>query len=246
MHFTQTLTNFGRRPVCVIVTLAACVVLVSLSAVTAHAQKPPPGATVLFSGNKKDITANWVEQGTTKPAGWLFVASEKAMQTTSYAGMPTSGIVSKQKFQDCLVHVEFLIPVGAPGQGNSGVGLQNLYEIQILESSGVTTPTVDDCGAVYGETSPLFNACLKPGAWQKYDIIFRAPRFDTLGNKIDDARMTVDQNGVVIQNNQDVFGPTGIGGTTESAQPGPITLQYHGSNVLFRNVWVFPLPSPGA
>lgn len=236
----STLTKYSRKTLLAIKPLAIGVLFLSLSLVKALAQQPPPGAVVLFSGKKTDIATNWYKRGTKTNAAWTFVSSQNAMRTTSY------DIVSKKVFQDCILHVEFLIPSNASQRGNSGVFLKEGHEIQILDSYGISSPSKTECGAVYGQTSPLYNACFKPDSWQTYEIVFRAPRYDDAGNKIENAHMTVTQNGVLIQNNQNI--PTRTDGETEnnSTLSGPIRLQYHGSSVLFRNVWVLPLPAHGA
>ncbi|CEK13288.1 3-keto-disaccharide hydrolase [Chthonomonas calidirosea] len=207
---------------------------------------PPPGAknvVYLFTGKPNEIAENWVYRGSHQPAQWIF--DHGTMR-------PRGGdIISKQTFTDFHLHVEFWEPYmpNAHGQerGNSGVAPYGLYEIQVLDSYGIPDPGTGDCGAVYGQTAPLLNACKPPLQWQTYDIIFRAPRWDTNGKKIEDARVTVLQNGIVVQNNTIIPEPTGIAyGRKEHPGPGPILLQDHGSPVRFRNVWVIPLPEHGA
>src|SRR5439155_5636782 len=108
-------------------------------------------------------------------------------------------IVTKQYFTDFQLHVEFKVPYmpDKKGQerGNSGVGLQSHYEIQVLDSYGFKEPGTGDCGAVYSQAAPLVNACRPPLEWQTYDITFHAARFDTDGKKTANARVTVFQNG---------------------------------------------------
>lgn len=158
--------------------------------------------------------------------------------------VPGSGsIVTKNSFKDFQLHVEFNIPdspAGAEGQakGNSGIYIQKRYEVQILDSFG-EKPLIDGCGALYKTKAPDKNVCKKSGEWQSYDIFFRAPRWKD-GKKIQNARITVLQNGVVIHNNVDIPDKTGLG-QPEGPQPGPIKLQDHGAAVQFRNIWIVPL-----
>jgi hypothetical protein len=202
------------------------------------------GVIVLFSGKGEEMKQNFVFKNG-QPADWKLV--DGAMQTRN------GDIVSKQEFDDAIYHVEFKVPLmpEAKGQarGNSGVIIQGCYEIQILDSYGIENPGKGDCGAIYNHAAPLVNACKKPLEWQSYDIVFRSPRFDAEGKKIEPARVTVFQNGVLIQNNQHIPGSTGLGKLPppgDYSQPGPLLLQYHGNDVQFRNVWVLPLPKSGA
>lgn len=199
------------------------------------------GVLVLFSGKEEEIAKNWTHGGG-KDATWKFV--DGAMQARN------GSIVSKETFKDCQLHVEFRVPfmpdAKGQGRGNSGIGLQSRYEVQVLDSFGKAEPGTGDCGAIYNVAAPLFNACKKPLEWQTYDILFRAPRYDAAGKKIENARITVFQNGMLIQNNVEVTKGTGIGQEPPTEQPGPINLQDHSNPVEYRNVWVLPLPASGA
>ncbi|WP_405060048.1 DUF1080 domain-containing protein [Kribbella sp. NBC_01505] len=155
-------------------------------------------------------------------------------------------IRTRQQFGDFKLHVEWYEPYYPPevtgqARGNSGVYLQERYEIQVLESFG--QPTADNiAGAIYSKKAPDVNAGTASGTWQTYDITFRAARFDAAG-KVDNARATVVWNGVTVQNDVPIDGGTG-GGNSESALPGSIRLQDHGdagANPRFRNVWIEPL-----
>jgi hypothetical protein len=207
-------------------------------AVSASPQKPPKDAIILFSGKPDELAANWVVEGTSQPPEWKLVGG--AIESVK------ASIVTKQTFQDFVLHVEFKVPYmpneHGQGRGNSGVGLQDRYEIQVLDSYGIADPGSGDCGAVYSQAAPLFNACKKPLEWQTYDIVFRAPRYDDAGKKTENARVTVWQNDILVQNNQAITGPTGIDDHKPQSEPGPIMLQYHHNSVQFRNVWVLPLP----
>lgn len=156
----------------------------------------------------------------------------------------TGNLVSTDAISDAQIHVEFTTPkadaeAGKKGQerGNSGVYIQGRYEVQVLDSYQNDTYADGQCGAIYKQHPPLVNACRAPGQWQTYDIVFTAPRFDKDGKKTANARLTVLHNGVLVQNNAEVTGPTG-GGKEEAPTPGPLVLQDHGNLVQYRNVWV--------
>lgn len=202
--------------------------------------KPPSNAVVLFDG--KNLDCFLADNG--KSAGWDI----KDGITTVKPG--TGSIVSKEKFVDQYLHLEFRLPdmPDAKGQAkaNSGVFLQGRYEVQVLDSFGWDSPGTGDCAALYNMHAPLVNAGKPAMEWQSYDIIFRAPRFDAQGNKTEDARMTVLFNDVVVQNN--VVIPKSTGGEIDSkySEPGPLMLQDHGDLVSYRNVWIVPLPEKGS
>ncbi len=208
------------------------------------AMAKPPQKIVLLDSRAHNLAANWRMRYRDEPADWPV---ENGAITSK-----GSDIMTKEEFGDFLLHVEFKVPYmpEAHGQerGNSGIGLQGRYEIQILDSYGIADPGSGDCGAVYNQSAPLFNACKPPLEWQKYDIYFRAPRLDTDGKVTENPRVTVLQNGIVVQNNTEIRGPTGIQyaqfkGMTST---GPIVLQFHNNTVQFRNVWIVPLPPHGA
>jgi hypothetical protein len=207
------------------------------AAASAPMRQPPPDAVILFDG--RDLS-NW-HQPDGRPAAWK--VADGAM--TAGGG----NIVTKESFGDAWIHVEFMEPdmPNAHGQekGNSGVYVQARYEIQVLDSYGIKVPGRGDCGAIYGEYAPLVNANKPPLQWQTFDIIFRAPRVDASGKTLEQGRMTVLQNDMVIQNNEELLGPT-AGGDPNIAAPGPLLLQDHGAPVKFRNVWVVPLPLKGS
>ncbi|MGW9367502.1 family 16 glycoside hydrolase [Streptomyces albidoflavus] len=152
---------------------------------------------------------------------------------------------TKQGFQDFRAHVEFWLPelppdVTGQDRANSGVYLQERYEVQILDSYGDTTLADDEAGAIYTKKAPDVNAATAPETWQTYDITFRAARYDASGEKTEDARITVVWNGVTVHDDAAVDGPTG-GGAAEDPTAGAIRLQDHGSKIRYRNVWVEPL-----
>jgi hypothetical protein len=198
---------------------------------------------VLFSGQSDDLSKNWVRRDGTSTPRW---------RVQDGTMTPTGGdIMSRQKFSDFQLHVEWREPSlpQARGQakGNSGVFLQGRYEVQVLDSYGIADPGRGDCGAIYDQAAPLVNACKPPLEWQTYDITFRAPRVDSATHKVTEpARVTVLQNGIAVQDNQEIAGVTGAAIDNAVDQPGPVLLQDHGHPVAYRNVWVLPLPPHGA
>jgi 3-keto-disaccharide hydrolase len=198
---------------------------------------PPSDAVTLFNG--RDLSG-WVRRGSGAPAGWK--VADRVMEVVPGTG----DIHTTRQFTDFQLHVEFNVPYmpNAHGQarGNSGVYLQGSYEIQVLDSFGLDSKN-DDCGAVYGQTPPLVNACRPPGEWQTYDILFHAPRFDAAGQLAEKARVSVLQNNIWIQDNVSIEGPTRASMERDVHQPGPIMVQDHGSRVKYRDIWIRPLPA---
>lgn len=197
--------------------------------------RPPPGSIALFRG--LDLK-EWVQVDPDgEPCRWILL-DNGAMEVRD------GGIKSKRTFRDLKVHVEFRTPfmpeAREQARGNSGIYLQGRYEVQILDSYGLDGKD-NECGGIYKTSAPRVNMCAPPLQWQTYDINFFAPQFDDSGNKIQDARMTVYHNGVLIQEEVSVPEPTAANIGGDPAQPGPLHLQDHGNPVWFRNIWVVPL-----
>jgi hypothetical protein len=190
---------------------------------------PPSDAIVLFNG--KDMS-QW----------------DKAEKWIVQDGCAVSGgndIHSKQAFGDCQLHVEWASPekvVGkGQGRGNSGVYMMGIYEVQVLDSYNNDTYYDGQAASIYKQHPPMVNACRKPGEWQTYDIIWQCPKFDAKGNLLKPAYVTVLHNGVVVQNHFELSGGTSWTEKphyTAHAAKLPITLQFHGNPVRFRNIWI--------
>jgi hypothetical protein len=181
--------------------------------------RPAEGAKVLFDGSSTDAFTD----GKISPAGNLM-----------------HGTMTTAPVRDFDLHIEFRTPFmpTARGQarGNSGVYIQQRYEVQILDSFGLAGAH-NECAGVYKTKAPDVNMCLPPLAWQTYDIQFRAARFDDAGKKTADARLTVVHNGIPVQRDFALPNKTGAG-KAEGPEPMPIALQNHGNPVEFRNIWI--------
>ncbi|MCK5853488.1 DUF1080 domain-containing protein, partial [bacterium] len=151
----------------------------------------------------------------------------------------------KEGFGDIQLHVEWAAPVPpkghSQGRGNSGVFLMGRYEVQVLDSYNSETYADGQASAVYGQNPPQVNACRPPGEWQAYDIIFHRPHFDNLGRVIKPARITVMHNGILVQDNVELWGRTDWLKFREyECHPDklPLSLQDHGNPVRYRNIWL--------
>jgi hypothetical protein len=202
---------------------------------------PPSDAIILFDGT--DINKEWEEaaRGGVKPATWII--KDGAMVSVKGSG----SLKTKRVFNDFQLHVEWKTPSEitgtSQGRGNSGVYLQDLYEVQILDSWHNRTYRNGQAGAFYKQYAPLVNASRKPGEWQTYDIVFTAPRFGKDSTTyFTPPRATVFHNGILIQNNVALRGPTTFVGIPEylikKHGAGSIQLQQHGNPVAFRNIWI--------
>ena len=188
-------------------------------------EKPPEGAVVLFGGEGDE--KKW-------DGGRLVGLSDGKFLNV--------GVKSQEKFGAFKAHVEFRTPwmpnSTGQGRGNSGVYLQDRYELQVLDSFGLAGEN-NECGGFYQAHKPAVNMCLPPLAWQTYDIEFTPAQFDAAGEKTADAKATVFHNGVKIHDGVTFKGPSG-GGQKEEPTPGPFQFQNHGDPVVYRNVWVVP------
>jgi len=190
---------------------------------------PPSDAVVLFDGSNLDAWEN----------------GDKWLIEDGVATAKQSAITTKKHFGDIQLHLEWSAPVEVRGEGqgrgNSGCYLMGLYEVQILDSFQNQTYFDGQAGSIYKQSPPLANAMRKPGEWNTYQIIFNAPRFRGNGDLEKSAHVTLIQNGVLLLNNFELYGRTSY---TEAphykphAETGPISLQFHGDAVRFRNIWL--------
>ena len=198
---------------------------------------PAPSDAIVLLGPNTDLSKWQMTQGG-GPVTWPIDAS----------GVMSSGKgmirTVRNDFTDYQLHVEFATPSevkgNSQGRGNSGVFLNGVFEIQVLDSYDNKSYADGQASAMYGQYPPMVNASRKPGEWQSYDITFTAPRF--AGDKLEKpATVTVLHNGVVVHANQAFLGPTmhrQIGTYAPSNAKGFIGLQDHGNPVRFRNIWV--------
>ncbi|MEN9555999.1 MAG: hypothetical protein RLZZ232_2285 [Planctomycetota bacterium] len=196
---------------------------------------PPSDAIVLFDGTSLEAWENGDQ--------WLVQDGIAIPQKTA--------ITTKQHFGDIQVHLEWSAPTeirgAGQGRGNSGCYLMGLYEVQVLDSFENPTYFDGQAGSIYKQTPPMANAMRKPGEWNTYQIIFNAPRFRGNGDLLTPAYVTLIHNGVLLLNHFELHGATSY---TEAphykAHPetGPISLQFHGDAVRFRNIWVRELKAP--
>jgi hypothetical protein len=190
----------------------------------------PSDAIVLFDG--KDV-AKW------QPTEWKLV--DGCVEASG------GDFTSKESFGNCQIHLEWLAPANFKGpwynQGNNGVLLMGLYEIQIFDSWNGKIYPDGQAAAIYAQTPPLVNACRPPGEWQTFDIVFTAPIFAE-GKLTQPARVTMLHNGVLVHLNEEIRGETGhriLPEYKRKISQGPLVLSGHGCPVRFRNIWVRPL-----
>lgn len=214
-------------------------------------QDAPSDAITLFNGKTIDA---WYGDDSTKTAGWDIAGGIMTVNKK------TGGIITKQKFMDYQLHLEWRIPTNITGEdqsrGNSGVFLAYLgiankyfesgYELQILDNYNNKTYVNGQCGSIYKQSIPLVNICKKPGEWQTYDIIWKAPRFNADSSLKTPAYVTVLQNGVLVQDHTELLGQTFWIGNPAYKMHGksPIRLQSHGDPsepISYRNIWIRPL-----
>jgi hypothetical protein len=194
---------------------------------------PPEDATVLFDGTD---ASEWVMLRDGEPFQW-------SLGDGYFEVKPKTGdIRTKKVFTDFELHLEFWLPLEpdhtSQARANSGLYLQGLYEIQILDSYENDTYAMGECGALYMQAPTLTNANLPPQQWQTYHVAFRAPRFDDEGLRVKDGAVTIYQNGRLIHNATPISEVTGGAMGHSPSEPGPIRLQDHGNLIRFRNIWI--------
>jgi hypothetical protein len=204
----------------------------------ANDSDPASDAIILFNGT--DINSEW-EDSKGNPSKWI-------VQDGALICVKGSGVIkTKRKFSNFQLHIEWKTPSEVTGEsqgrGNSGVYLQELYEVQVLDSYNNRTYRHGQAGSIYKQFAPLVNVSRKPGEWQSYDIIYTAPTFNNdTTTYFTPPRVTVLHNGVLIQNNVSLRGPTEYIGIPEyfikKHGPASLVLQDHGNPVAYRNIWI--------
>jgi hypothetical protein len=206
----------------------------------------PSDAIILFNGKSLD---QWVSvKDSTKPATWKVSGNTFAVDKTG------GNIQTKRSFTNYQLHIEWQVPKSITGtgqaRGNSGLFLASTgpgddgYELQILDNYNNKTYVNGQAASIYKQTPPLANANKKPGEWQTYDVIWTAPHFNADGSLLSPARVTVLFNGILVQNNTELQGPTKYIGKASYEKPHgacPIKLQAHGDKsepLSFRNIWI--------
>lgn len=198
----------------------------------------PSDAIILFDG--ADLNQWTSAKDTTVAAPWKIVDNDH------FEVVPGSGnIQTKMKFGDCQLHIEFSAPDKVEGEsqgrGNSGLFLQNRYELQILDSYQNRTYRNGQAGSIYKDKAPLVNAMRGPLEWNTYDVVYRAPRFKADGQLDTPATITVLHNGVLVQNNTTINGNTyyiGLHDYPSAHGNDVISLQDHDNKTQFRNIWL--------
>ena len=189
---------------------------------------PPAGAIVLFDGKNTD---EW--------------KGGRLDAKTGFLNTDGNDIVSKRKFSNYTVHLEFMLPyrpdARGQGRGNSGFYQVDHFELQILDSFGLDGVN-NECGGFYTKAAPKLNMCAPPLSWQTYDVDFTNAVQGADGKKAKNAIASVKHNGVVIHDGQEISGPTGGHRNDPEGTPGPLKLQGHGNPLQFRNIWIVEKP----
>ena len=236
------------------------IIVLSLGLMNVYSQKSvglgaeaPAGAEVLFDGTAESLHGNWIywegpRFAAEMPIKWEIVKDPMDGGTVMSSDDPavvdhkygSADIVTKKEYRDFRIHVEFLIEQKG---GNSGVYLQNRYEIQILDNDS----TQHGMAAVINEIDSPYFAYKGVGNWNSYDMVFRAARF-TDGKRTEKALVSNYFNGIKVYSNigiNQVWGGanSGIDGGNDEGKgitdsPGGIKLQAEGYSVLYRNIWI--------
>lgn len=232
---------------------AAIVPLGSARAEVGVGAPPPAGAEVIIDGTRETLDEKWTywegpRFSSSLPIKWKIVEDpvDEGTALMTYDPAAAGGkygaadIVTKKKYRDFRLHIEFLIPKAG---GNSGVYLQNRYEIQVLDGD----KTKHGMGAIINESESPYHAYNGLGKWNAYDMVFRAARFED-GKKVEPARLTMYFNGEKVHKNHPIMqvwgGPnSGIDGGNDGGKgitdrPGGLKLQAEGHDVLYRNAWI--------
>ena len=233
----------------------AFLITLLFAGITSRGSNQASAAEQLFNG--KDLAGWRIPTGEWKVIGGVELNPENHKEFVTVPGTgvmvnnpkgKTVNLISEFEHGDVEAHIEFVVPK----ESNSGVYFQGRYEIQILDSWGVKEPKYGDCGGVYASCSepkpdfkgrpPSVNASKPPGQWQSFDVLFRAPRFDSSGKKIENARFVkVSHNGQLIQENVEVPRPTCAAHWLDEKPMGPLMLQGDHGPVAYRNIRIKPV-----
>ncbi len=196
----------------------------------------PSDAIVLFDGKNFD---EWISTKDSTAVKWTL------NNDGSFTVLPgTRDIQTKRNFGSMQLHIEWKSPekIEHEGQhrGNSGVFLQNRYEVQVLDNNNNSTYVNGQVGSIYKQSVPLAFASVETGKWNTYDIIFHAPEFNAAGQRVKAGTVTVLHNGVLVQDHFELLGTTEYIGWPKNIAHGkaPIKLQDHNATVSYRNIWV--------
>jgi hypothetical protein len=210
----------------------------------------PDGAVVLFDGTAESLE-NWMhrdKEGRESAPSWKIVDDYLEIVPKKLFKSAGGDLVSRETFGSCELHMEFWLPYEPDNReqnrANSGVFINDVYEVQILDSYGLVGDWTE-CGALYKVSPPKVNRCLPPGEWQTYDILYQAPEYNDNGELVKNAVMTVRHNGELIHNQQELFEVTyyvqSIRLAPPPSKPGHIVLQDHSHPIRFRNIWIKPI-----
>jgi hypothetical protein len=218
------------------------IILLFASAATAQEAKP----ILLFNGKNLE---GWKPKGPAKRSYWtvgkaslstddpLKLLVGKADEGDLMNGMERSvDLYTEAKFGDCLLEIEVMVPKN----GDSGIYLMGEYQIQIADSFGKGKLSPGGMGGIYATAAPDANVAKAAGEWQKFEIDFRAPRFEG-EKKVAPARfVSVTLNRQIIHENVTVPGPTAGGLTGKESATGPLLLQGGHSTIAYRNIRLTP------
>jgi hypothetical protein len=206
----------------------------------------PSDAVILFDG--ADLS-KWTQRGRGQNRGQMVEARWKVENGYFQAAPGTGDLLTKEKFGDCQLHIEWASPNPPAGRsqdrGNSGVLLMTRYEIQVLDAWDNPTYADGQPGAIYGQWPPLVSPARKPGEWNTYDIVFEAPKFEA-EKLVKPAYITLLYNGVVVHNRKESMGPMvyrQVAHYTPHPAEDALMLQDHNHPVRYRNVWIRRLGS---
>ena len=235
--------------------LSTCAVGILLLLATLHLASAEEKEAFVTLFNGKDLAGWRARDLPEKPNLWTVVGTVKLRENVSGSldfqegdGVLLNGgdgkgddLLAEMAHGDCELHVEFLVPAGS----NSGVYFHGQYEVQIRDSFGKKDSELEfrDCGGIYRTAAPRKNASKAPGEWQSFDIVFRAPRFDSAGKKTANARFVkVVHNGVLIHEDVEVPGPNAGASLGGDEKPrAPLFLQGTQAPVAFRNIRLKPV-----